>query len=411
MAVEPALRSGAGLAHRVLLTAFVLGLGFSISLSETALVALAAMWLWRLRDPVARHAAHWPLLWPVLVFAFVTAASALSSGHAGSSLLAGRNLWLVIALYVATNEFREEAAAERFLACLGLVAAGAAMVGLVQSTFCVGPDPGHGVPEWLFHKCFRARGFFSIYMTLAGVLNIVLLSTLPWALPGKTFRGSFVPVWLIMLGGLITTYTRGAWIGFLAGVLTILPHARYKWWLLTAGFLMVALTVLAGPYELSYRLRETVKVHDTSVQERVQMWHTGFVMWRQHPWLGAGPGGVKREYSKFALPLAIKKRTGHLHNTPLQILVERGLFGLLAWLWIFWAFYQQAIGRLRHLVNGSVRYRARILGSLAAVTGFLVAGLTEYNFGDSEVVMIAWVVMALPFLPAPNEKLACSPIR
>ena len=37
-------------------------------------------------------------------------------------------------------------------------------------------------------------------------------------------------------------------------------------------------------------------------------------------------------------------------------------------------------------------------GSIAAVTGFLVAGTSEYNFGDSEVVMLAWVIVALPYV-------------
>ena len=41
------------------------------------------------------------------------------------------------------------------------------------------------------------------------------------------------------------------------------------------------------------------------------------------------------------------------------------------------------------------RARARV-GSLAAVVGFLVTGLSEYSFGDSEVVMLAWTLMALP---------------
>jgi hypothetical protein len=41
-----------------------------------------------------------------------------------------------------------------------------------------------------------------------------------------------------------------------------------------------------------------------------------------------------------------------------------------------------------------------VAGSLAAITGFLVAGLSEYNFGDSEVVMVAWSVVALPFVAA-----------
>jgi len=79
------------------------------------------------------------------------------------------------------------------------------------------------------------------------------------------------------------------------------------------------------------------------------MWRSGLVMWQTSPWLGVEPGGVKREYRHFALPEAIKKRTGHVHNTPLQILVEGGVIGLAAWLWILGAFYAGAVRLLRRL--------------------------------------------------------------
>jgi hypothetical protein len=39
-----------------------------------------------------------------------------------------------------------------------------------------------------------------------------------------------------------------------------------------------------------------------------------------------------------------------------------------------------------------------VAGSIAAVAGFLVAGLFEYNFGDAEVIDLLWVVMAFPFV-------------
>ncbi|HLQ65614.1 MAG TPA: hypothetical protein VK123_00100 [Candidatus Limnocylindrales bacterium] len=41
--------------------------------------------------------------------------------------------------------------------------------------------------------------------------------------------------------------------------------------------------------------------------------------------------------------------------------------------------------------------RGLFIGSIAAITGFLIGGLSEYNFGDSEVVMVAWTIMALPW--------------
>jgi hypothetical protein len=71
--------------------------------------------------------------------------------------------------------------------------------------------------------------------------------------------------------------------------------------------------------------------------------------------------------------------------------------GLAAWLAIWIAFYWRAIGILRGLGATQAREKALVTGSLAAVTGFLVAGLSEYNFGDSEVVMLTWAVMALPW--------------
>ena len=127
------------------------------------------------------------------------------------------------------------------------------------------------------------------------------------------------------------------------------------------------------------------------------MWRSGITMWREHPWLGVGPGGVKREYRNYAQPEALMKRTGHVHNSALQILVETGIAGLLAWLWIWAAFYTAAVRLFRRLPAAAIRERALVAGSIAAITGFLVAGIPEHNFGDSEVVMLAWMIMALPF--------------
>ena len=125
------------------------------------------------------------------------------------------------------------------------------------------------------------------------------------------------------------------------------------------------------------------------------MWKSGLAMWRERPILGVGPGGVKRDYVRYAREEAVKKRTGHVHNTPLQILVERGVLGLAAWLWL--AFYADAVRRPRRLPMDATAERALVVGAIASITGFLIGGLSEYNFGDSEEVMVAWVIMALPW--------------
>jgi putative inorganic carbon (HCO3(-)) transporter len=393
--------------QRALLAGFVLGLGFSISLSETTLALLTLLWLWRLRDRDYRQRASWPLAAPVMTFSGLTVLSALLSAHAGASLLDSKRLLLVLALYVTADALPEPEAADQLLSALGMVAAAAALMGLLQVGLCR-PEPGGGLAGWFFHRCDRARAAFSIYMTLAGVLSLVLLATLPRLLPGPNFRAWFLPAWGITLGGLAATLTRGAWVGFASGVLAFVPAVRKGRWLLVGGLLLLALAALAGPAALSRRFASIADPNDPTVREREFMWQSALAMWKEHPWLGRGPGAVRREYSRYALPGAIKKRTGHVHNTPLQILVERGVIGLAAWLWIWLTFYRRSIAILRRLPAGAVRERALVAGSVAAVTGFLVGGLAEYNFGDSEVVLVAWTIAALPFvvertLPAPSD--------
>jgi len=390
--------------RRAVFGAFVVGLGLSITLSETALSLLTLLWLWRLRDPEARAAVRWPLWQPVVAFSAVSLVSALASGHPVTALGACKGLLLVAALYVTVDVLSGPEDGHRFLSALLVVATVAAAVGVLQTVVCPGPAADYGSPAWLYHRCNRARGFFSIYMTLAGVLSLVLLANLPRLLPGARLpRWPTLP-WLVSLVGLLATYTRGAWLGFVVGVLALIPATRKGRRLLLGGLIVLGLITLAGPQHLRQRFLTMGDPDDPTVKERVYMWRSGLTMWRQHPVLGVGPGGVKREYESYALPEAVKKRTGHVHNTPLQVLVERGVLGLAAWVWIWAAFYARGIRLLRRLASEARQERALVAGSLAAITGFLIAGLSEYNFGDSEVVMVAWALMALPWAVEKREQ-------
>ena len=381
-----------------LLAAFVLGLGTSITLSEAALAALTALFLRRLRRPEARAAAIWPLAGPLLAFSALSVVSALASPEPRAGLLALRGLLLAAALYVTADALRDDAAAGRFLTGLSLAAALGAAVGLIQVGLCPGSAPTGWSPAWIYHRCDRARGFFSIYMTLGGVLLLVLVATLPRLLPRAPRSRWFPLAWLVMLAGLLATYVRGAWLGFAAGALAVAALGRRGRWLIVAGLIALAGLSLLGPYELRHRVAKMADPEEAGARERVYMWRSGVAMWSEHRWLGVGPGGVKREFTRFALPEAYKQRTGHVHNTPLQILVERGLLGFAAWLWIWVAFFHRAGVILRGLHAERHAARALVVGCLAAVAGFLVAGLTEYNFGDAEVVLVLWAVMALPFV-------------
>jgi O-antigen ligase len=137
---------------------------------------------------------------------------------------------------------------------------------------------------------------------------------------------------------------------------------------------------------------------DATARERLAMLSAGLTLVRAQPMLGVGPGQVKRLYPEYAPPEALRRHTSHLHNTPLQIAVERGLVGLALWLWIFVVFFVRSARVLRRLPAEAAADRALVAGSIAAIAAFLVAGLFEYNFGDTEVLLVALSIMALPFV-------------
>jgi O-antigen ligase len=128
------------------------------------------------------------------------------------------------------------------------------------------------------------------------------------------------------------------------------------------------------------------------------MWGSGLQMLRDHPWTGVGINGVKGLFPVYKHPNAVRDQHPHLHSNPVQIAAERGLLGLACWLWIWVAFYRHAWEIFRVVRPGNFQALALVVGSLASVTAFHVAGLFEYTFGDSEVIMLVYFLMALPYV-------------
>jgi hypothetical protein len=77
---------------------------------------------------------------------------------------------------------------------------------------------------------------------------------------------------------------------------------------------------------------------------------------------------------------------------PLQIAAERGLPALGLWLWFVGAL---VVAAWRLFWTGGDRVLAA--GALGAVAAMLAAGMFEYNFGDSEFLMLFLVLVTLPF--------------
>ncbi len=382
-----------------LVVALLLGLAASITLSEASLVALAVCLVW---SGHVRSWRAWPLLGPIAAFAAWSVVAALASAAPPDSLTQTKSLLPLATLWVVLGTLDDPAAAHRFAGRLLWALAAVSLLSIAQVATCTPDRYDATAPGWphvigsFVGKCRRAHGFFSIYMTLGGVLATMLAAMLPRVVAGGAHAAALGGAWLVSAVALALTLVRGAWLGLAAGVLVALSGLRRRP-IVLAAVVGVAIAVLAVP---SVRERVATMIHggDATAGERMAMLHAGLRLVREHPVTGIGPGQVKRAYPIYAPPEALRRHTSHLHNTPLQIAVERGLVGLAFWLWIFVAFFVRAGRVLRRVPAAATADRALVIGALAAVTAFLVSGLFEYNFGDTEVLLVALAVMALPFV-------------
>ena len=69
---------------------------------------------------------------------------------------------------------------------------------------------------------------------------------------------------------------------------------------------------------------------------------------------------------------------------------------LLLWLWmmiLFWLTIARSETRAADLSD--TNSYGILLGTLGALTGFLVSSLVNYNYGDAEAVMLFWFLMGV----------------
>lgn len=262
---------------------------------------------------------------------------------------------------------------------------------------------GYGLVVWVLKGAgfaSRARGLSGHYMTFAGQLLLEIPVALAVALTARTKRWRYgaAAVAVLAFASLAATFTRSAWLGLFVACALILGAAR------PLGLLVLAVAGIAAwflaPGAWGERLHSVADPANLWNRERVFMWQAGVSMFRDHPWTGVGLQDLHALYDQYRSPDSVE-RAGHLHNAYIQIAASMGLVGLSAFVVLYCALLRTAwggLGRLRGLaarVRGGGPAAGVRLGVTAALAGFLVAGLFEWNFGDEELLYQLYTLVGL----------------
>ena len=347
--------------------------GISASQSLLAISLLLSIFAWRRRE--LRSPWHRILL-PMGLYVIASWVSALASPRPLYGLDQANEWFHFSSFAVGLALMRTDARLrDRAVLALALVMGVLAFLGLWQYFVL-----GHTTLEQ------RITGTAAHVMTFSGLM---VVGALFLGVVAIEMRSRLVGIAAgLSLFALVLTFTRGAWLGWLAGALTWLALRRPRWIAWSVPVILILLTI--APMSLFGRLVSAFDTEQASNLDRIRMAQSGWQMIIDDPLSGVGPGQVKGIYPLYRAEDAPRFRTPHLHNNPLQVWAERGLGALLAAIGIFLV---AAGGFLRF--RGDPERRPWCDAALVAMVGFLVAGLFEFNFGDTEVVFALLNVLTI----------------
>ncbi|MGQ9600545.1 MAG: O-antigen ligase family protein [Anaerolineae bacterium] len=219
--------------------------------------------------------------------------------------------------------------------------------------------------------------------------------------------------WAVRLAGLLSslalgtllllTQSRSAWIGLAVGLATMIG-VRWRWARILLGGAIAALVLVLwrmGPATVMQSLFQVVSdseigvlVGTVSLEGRMEIWNRALYAIQDFPFTGTGLGTF-RQVVWVLYPLFLISPDfdiGHAHNVFLQVALDLGLPGLIAYLalvgtagWLCWRAARSAGNPARWLAFG-------VLGSLVA---FHTYGMTDAIALGAKPGVIFWLLMAL----------------
>jgi putative inorganic carbon (HCO3(-)) transporter len=397
----------------------------TVGVTEALVGLVLAAWLAKMVATREIKTIHPPLLLPLLIFLgaiLLSLTVTLSLQYSLKEVLK----WLeVLGIYLFVVNVIGKREVKAIVLLILLAGISQALLGIYQFFGRVGPEG-----FLLFDRFMRAHGTFEQPNPYGGYLGLVLplayslslgakghearnrgkgikdkgstpyLPLTPYLLVALATTGLF-----LMLAAMLMTWSRGAWLGFIAAfiVMNVVRSRRAAALFALALILLSFVFVMGGlqllPEAITQRFLDFlpflggVDIHTIEVTpanfaviERLAHWQAGWDMFSEHPWLGVGIGNYEPVYPVYALP-RWNEPLGHAHNYYLNIAAEAGLVGLSAYLILWAAVFWQAWRAVRRTSGYWQGVAVGILG--------ILTHLAVHNFFDNLYVHGMYVHIAI----------------
>lgn len=351
-----------------------------------------------------------PLNVPILIFlavmygCYFVVSPDRSIGFEGMRAVCEYIFWFYIVLKLCDSD----KTAKNLCICLFIVISIMALHGIYQYIVAA-PMPA----SWVDHNEAGVRTRVYSILTSPNVLGGLFTLTIPIGVGlfleevNKVKKALYAFFLLCMLASLAFTFSRGAWMGFMAAVIVFVLF--YDARLLLPVLILAVLAVFLVPEvgnRISYMLSADY-IESSMNGGRLIRWIDGLKVWSYGKLTGVGlghfGGAVAINHGMQYLVADDYMETFYMDNYYLKTMIETGIVGLCAFIFLM---YQVFLNSIR-AVKLSKEHRYLKIGIMSGLFGIIIHNLVENIFEvplmSTEFWVFAAVIMSFWYRAAINK--------
>ncbi|MBI2561122.1 MAG: O-antigen ligase family protein [candidate division NC10 bacterium] len=292
-----------------------------------------------------------------------------------------------VVYFMAVNYVRDERQVRRLLATVLITCAISAVIGIAQiptGERVAAPFEGkYGEPNTF--------GGYLVFMLALILAQALTAQGLPAPLGWAAFAG-------LLALPLLYTLSRSSWLAAIPMLLLLIALSRRRLILMVGLGALVVLGPLAFPKQVVDRYNYTLNAKvdrgeyriggarlDTSTSARFDSWRQGLQGWARRPLFGYGVTGFAFMDAQFV-----------------RVLVETGLVGLAAFMWLLWRTWHVAWDT--HKRAAGTRFEGVTLGYLAGLVAMIIHALGANTFIIVRIMEPFWFMTGIITLLPQLEK-------
>jgi O-antigen ligase len=260
----------------------------------------------------------------------------------------------------------------------------------------------------------RASGTYISPNNLAGFLEMLLPLATACVLVGRmkpVVRILLGYSALVMLAGMVVTFSRGGWAAVVVALLvllgTLIFHRNHR---LPAFLLLIVLAVGGTVFVTNYLSKTLIYMRrvgtpgeaaELELAVRLDIWTAAEQMWRDHFWWGVGPAHYDYRFREYR-PESVQRSPDRAHNDYLNLLADWGAAGgiiVLAGMVTFGAGLRKTWKYVRPSENdfgrGLSNRFAFLLGAATGLLALAVHSVVDFNLHIPANAILGVTLLAL----------------